>query len=72
MPLDGVAKVMLLMLDSLMLISAHTWRSMSFVIPFLALDSLSCLPGSWNVNVPSAANGCVKRPVQAGWAERTF
>jgi hypothetical protein len=27
-------------------ISAHTWRSMSFVIPFLALDSLLSSAGS--------------------------
>jgi hypothetical protein len=60
MPLDRVAKVMLLTIDSLKLISAHTWRSMSFVIPFLALDSLLSSPGSWNVNVPGVANGCVK------------
>ncbi len=60
MPLDGVAKVMLLTVDSLKLISAHTWRSMSFVIPFLALYSLSSSPGSWYVNVPGVAIGCVK------------
>ncbi len=60
MPLDGVAKIVSLTVDSLKVIFAHTWRSMSFVIPFLALDSLSSSPGSWNVNVPVIASGCVK------------
>ncbi len=59
MPLDGVAKVMSLMVDSLKLIFAHTWRSMSFVIPLLALNSLSSLLVSWNVNVPGVASGCM-------------
>ncbi len=60
MPLDRATKVMLLKVDSLKLISAHIRRSMSFVIPFLATDSLSSLPGSWNVDVPGVTNGCVK------------
>ncbi len=60
MPLDGVAKVIVLMANSLKLISAQTLRSMSFVIPFLASDSFPSSPGSWNMNVPGVAIGCVK------------